>query len=240
MPRQKRQRSSRAGCPAGQGSRPGSRSSCHGAVTQETLCHALSLSLAQRAPAPQAPDYPPYTKWTDTVPKDLGGFSVEIGHALEAVCGVKVDFILDSWSSCFTVKPDRIYFRRGAPHTLSSLTTTKGLTYLSPCACKRGERVRGRRHLKRPRPRLHRVHAHQGGARPLARVHARHHRRAEDSWHPHAPRALHARPPMHPHLTSHSGRPDTASSHHCQAPVARRLCGPHTPPGTRSRLPSQN
>ena len=97
--------------------------------------HSHLLTFAQRAPAPQAPDYSPYTKWTATVPKDLGGFNVEIGHALEAVCGVKVEFILDSWSSCFTVKPDRIYFRRGAPYTLSSLTTTRPHLSLSPCAC---------------------------------------------------------------------------------------------------------
>ena len=137
--------------------------------------HSHLLTFAQRAPAPQAPDYSPYTKWTATVPKDLGGFNVEIGHALEAVCGVKVEFILDSWSSCFTVKPDRIYFRRGAPHTLSSLTTTRPHLSLSPLSrlarVQRGERVRWPRHHGRPLSRLHRVHAHQGGARPLARVH---------------------------------------------------------------------
>ena len=64
----------------------------------------------------QAPDYPPYTQFTSSVPKDLGGFSLEIGHALEAVCGVKVEFILDSWSECYTAKPKRLdSFRRGAP-----------------------------------------------------------------------------------------------------------------------------
>ena len=81
-----------------------------------------------------------------------------------------------------------------APHTLPSLTTTR------PHLCRlarvqRGERVRGRRHLERPRPRLHRVHAHQGGTRPLARVHALDPGKAKDSWHPHAPRALRTRPP---------------------------------------------
>lgn len=64
----------------------------------------------------QAPDYPPYTQFTSSVPKDLGGFNLEIGHALEAVCGVKVEFILDSWSECYTAKPKRLdSFRRGAP-----------------------------------------------------------------------------------------------------------------------------
>jgi hypothetical protein len=150
----------------------------------------------------QAPDYHPYTQWTDTIPVDLGGFSVEIGHALEAVCGVKVEFILDSWSACWTEKPARIYFRRTAHHTPCHPYHThvhNKASPLSPCArVQRGERVRGRKHHERPRPRLHRVHAHQGGARPLARVHALHPKWSEDSWHPHAPRALRARPPCPP------------------------------------------
>ena len=96
----------------------------------KALLHLLSVHPAFRA---QAPDYPPYTQLTATVPKDLGGFSVEIGHALEAVCGVKVEFILDSWSECWTTKPKRIYFRRGAPHP--AIPYHNKASPLSPCAC---------------------------------------------------------------------------------------------------------
>lgn len=89
-----------------------------------------------------APDYPPYTQLTATVPKDLGGFSVDIGHALEAVCGVKVEFILDSWSECWTTKPERITFSEvreyvgegilnGRVHGCTGYTHTKGERGLS-------------------------------------------------------------------------------------------------------------
>ena len=120
----------------------------------------------------QAPDYHPYTQWTDTIPVDLGGFSVEIGHALEAVCGVKVEFILDSWSACWTEKPARIYFRRTAHHTPCHPYHThvhNKASPLSPCArVQRGERVPGRKHHERPRPRLHRVYTHTKGERGLS------------------------------------------------------------------------
>jgi hypothetical protein len=169
---------------------------------QCSLTNAVSLQHAPRLPRAGTRLPPVYTQWTDTIPVDLGGFSVEIGHALEAVCGVKVEFILDSWSACWTEKPARIYFRRTAHHTPCHPYHThvhNKASPLSPCArVQRGERVPGRKHHERPRPRLHRVHAHQGGARPLARVHALHPKWSEDSWHPHAPRALRARPPCPP------------------------------------------
>jgi len=90
-----------------------------------------------------APDYPPYTQFTSSVPTDLGGFNLEIGHALEAVCGVKVEFILDSWSECYTAKPKRLDsfskvqeyvgegIQNGRVHGCTGYTHTKGERGLS-------------------------------------------------------------------------------------------------------------
>ena len=115
------------------------------AAATHTATKALFVALAQRALRlpfrAQAPDYPPYTQFTATSPKDLGGFSVEIGHALEAVCGVKVEFILDSWSECWTTKPDRITsevneyvgegIANGRVHGCTGYTHSKGERSLS-------------------------------------------------------------------------------------------------------------
>ena len=57
-----------------------------------------------------APDYPPYTSWTSTVPVDLGGFNKGFADLMEPTCGIKVEMILAPWSGCWTAKPSSIYF----------------------------------------------------------------------------------------------------------------------------------
>ena len=52
-----------------------------------------------------SPDYPPYTNW-EGVPKRLTGFNVEFGELMNrhASCQVQIDYILDSWTGCWTHK----------------------------------------------------------------------------------------------------------------------------------------
>lgn len=76
------------------------------------------------------------------MPIDLGGFNVEFGALMEPICGIKVDYILDSWDQCWTSKPTRIYFpeitgyvgegiAEGRVHGCTAYTHTKGERGLS-------------------------------------------------------------------------------------------------------------
>jgi len=89
-----------------------------------------------------APDYPPYTSWTDTTPIDLGGFNKEVSDLMLPYCGIKVDYILAPWEDCWTTKPERIYFSEvneyvgkaiynGIVHGCAAYTHTKGERGLS-------------------------------------------------------------------------------------------------------------
>lgn len=86
----------------------------------------------------QAPDYPPYTSYTDDVPKDIGGFNMDFAALMEPECGIKVDFILSDWSECWTSTTmshvteyvgESIY--KGYVHGCTAYTHTKGERGLS-------------------------------------------------------------------------------------------------------------
>jgi hypothetical protein len=89
-----------------------------------------------------APDYPPYTTFTATTPKELGGFSKEFADLMLPTCGMRVSMILDSWDQCWTSKPSNIYFAgvteyvgksimEGKVHGCTAYTHTKGERELS-------------------------------------------------------------------------------------------------------------
>jgi len=88
------------------------------------------------------PNYPPYAMWTETNPKDLGGYVVELGALFEPTCGIAVEFTLVPWSGCWGDKPDSLAsldideyvgpdIWDGRVHGCSSYTHTRGERELS-------------------------------------------------------------------------------------------------------------
>ena len=187
----------------------------HARVPPLTALRRSSYECAARVS--QAPDYPPYTGWSDTVPTDptTTGFNVEVGLLAEPICGIKVGRPNPPASTRMTPTPflsrapliQRFRRPRSAAHPFCTPPSPQACPSSPPpdrlhlCTLVRvldgqarvhvlcgSHGVRRREPVQGLRPRLHRVHARQGRAQLVARVHALDPRWPQDRRHPYAPR----------------------------------------------------